>query len=207
MNTQTAEWQSVSCCCLNSPRLQTRCWWMLFTINLSSMQSLNFLFCLVSFLCIVKASNMDFFCHWCLLSHSTKKPVTTMLTYPWNCTVLHCNHLGNTWKPLALMTWHFDYCPSASEGDNQCVGSSALLLDCTVIAYQILLDTYKPHQQTQDVLFGFSDFSCFLLYTVKLWNMDTSFVNDACKRQDNNLMNLWYAAIWLGCNFRTHVGG
>ena len=48
-----------------------------------------------------------------------------MLTYPWKCTVLHCNHLGNTWKPLVLMTWHFDYCPSASEGDNQSVRSSA----------------------------------------------------------------------------------
>ena len=58
--------------------------------------------------------------------HSTKKPVTTMLTYPWKCTVLHCNHLGNTWKPLVLMTRHFDYCPSASEhGDNQSVRSSA----------------------------------------------------------------------------------
>ena len=48
-----------------------------------------------------------------------------MLTYPWKCTVLHRNHLGNTWKPLVLMTRHFDYCPSASEGDNQSVGSSA----------------------------------------------------------------------------------
>ena len=57
--------------------------------------------------------------------HSTKKPVTTMLTYPWKCTVLHCNHLGNTWKPLVLMTRHFDYCPSTSEGDNQNVRSSA----------------------------------------------------------------------------------
>ena len=54
-----------------------------------------------------------------------KKPVTTMLTYPWKCTVLHCNHLGNTWKPLVLMTRHFDFCPSASEGDNQSVRSSA----------------------------------------------------------------------------------
>ena len=59
-------------------------------------------------------------------NHSTKKPVTTMLTYPWKCTVLHCNHLGNTWKPLVLMTRHFDYCPSASEGDNQSVRSSVL---------------------------------------------------------------------------------
>ena len=58
-------------------------------------------------------------------THSTKKPVTTMLTYPWKCTVLHCNHLGNTWKPLVLMTRHFDYCPSASEGDNQSVRLSA----------------------------------------------------------------------------------
>ena len=58
-------------------------------------------------------------------NHCAKKPVTTMLTYPWKCTVLHCNHLGNTWKPLLLMTRHFDYCPSASEGDNQSVRSSA----------------------------------------------------------------------------------
>ena len=36
--------------------------------------------------------------------HCAKKPVTTMLTYPWKCTVLHCNHLGNTRKPLVLMT-------------------------------------------------------------------------------------------------------
>ena len=58
--------------------------------------------------------------------HSTKKPVTTMLTYPWKCTVLHCNHLGNTWNPMVLMTRHFDYCPSASEhGNNQSVRSSA----------------------------------------------------------------------------------
>ena len=57
--------------------------------------------------------------------HCAKKPVTTMLTCPWKCTVLHCNHLGNTWKPLVLMTQHFDYCPSASEGDNQSGRSSA----------------------------------------------------------------------------------
>ena len=65
--------------------------------------------------------------YWCKQDriHSTKKPVTTMLTYPRKCTVLHCNHLGNTWKPLVLMTRHFDYCPSASKGDNQSVRSSA----------------------------------------------------------------------------------
>ena len=62
--------------------------------------------------------------YW-MKGHCAKKPVTTMLTYPWKCTVLHCNHLGNTWKPLVLMTRYFDYCPSAGEGDNQSVRSSA----------------------------------------------------------------------------------
>ena len=65
------------------------------------------------------------YCNSTYWKHSTKKPVTTMLTYPWKCTVVHCNHLGNTWKPLVLMTLHFDYCPSASEGDHQSVRSSA----------------------------------------------------------------------------------
>ena len=65
------------------------------------------------------------FVKWWSPYHCAKKPVTTMLAYPWKCTVLHCNHLGNTWKPLVLMTRHFDYCPSASEGDNQSVRSSA----------------------------------------------------------------------------------
>ena len=62
---------------------------------------------------------------WSVIPTQHKKPVTTMLTYPWKCTVLHCNHLGNTWKPLVLMTRHFDYCSSAREGDNQSVRSSA----------------------------------------------------------------------------------
>ena len=71
---------------------------------------------------------------------STKKPVTTMLTYPWKCTVLHCNHLGNTWKPLVLMTRHFDYCPSASEGDNQSVRSSApVVFRCFPGGYNVKL--------------------------------------------------------------------
>ena len=72
--------------------------------------------------------------------HSTKKPVTTMLTYPWKCTVLHCNHLGNTWKPLVLMTRHFDYCPIASEGDNQSVRSSAPVVSrCFLGGYNVKL--------------------------------------------------------------------
>ena len=72
--------------------------------------------------------------------HSTRKPVTTMLTYPWKCRVLHCNHLGNTWKPLVLMTRHFDYCPSASEGDNQSVRSSAPMVSrCFPGGYNVKL--------------------------------------------------------------------
>ena len=72
--------------------------------------------------------------------HSTKKPLTTMLTYPWKCTVLHCNYLGNTWKPLVLMTRHFDYCPSASEGDNQSVRSSAPVVSrCFPGSYNVKL--------------------------------------------------------------------
>ena len=75
--------------------------------------------------------------HWI---HCAKKPVTTMLTYPWKCTVLHCKHLGNTWKPMVLMTRHFDYCPSASEGDNQSVGSSAPVVSrCFPGAYNVKL--------------------------------------------------------------------
>ena len=63
-----------------------------------------------------------------------------MLTYPWKCTVLHCNHLGNTWKPLVLMTRHFDYCPSASEGDNQSVRSSAPVVSrCFLGGYNVKL--------------------------------------------------------------------
>ena len=50
------------------------------------------------------------YCAFVTPSTAQKKPVTTMLSYPWKCTVLHCNHLGNTWKPLVLMTRHFDYC-------------------------------------------------------------------------------------------------
>ena len=63
-----------------------------------------------------------------------------MLTYPWKCTVLHCNHLGNTWKPLVLMTRHFDYCPSSREGDNQSARSSAPVVSrCFPGAYNVKL--------------------------------------------------------------------
>ena len=63
-----------------------------------------------------------------------------MLTYHWKCTILHCNHLGNTWKPLVLMTRHFDYCLSAREGDNQSVRSSAPVVSrCFLGGYNVKL--------------------------------------------------------------------
>ena len=53
---------------------------------------------------------------------------------------LHCNHLGNTWKPLVLMNRHFDYCPRASEGDNQSVRSSAPVVSrCFAGGYNVKL--------------------------------------------------------------------
>ena len=83
-----------------------------------------------------------------------KKPVTTMLTYPWKCTVLHCNHLGNTWKPLVLMTRHFDYFPSASEGDNQSVRSSAPVVSrCFPGGYNVKL--YISRGMVSMVVTGF----------------------------------------------------
>ena len=75
-----------------------------------------------------------------IIAQHKKKTVTTMLTYPWKCTVSHCNHLGNTWKPLVLMTRHFDYCLTASEGDNQSVSSSAPVVSrCFPRGYNVKL--------------------------------------------------------------------
>ena len=57
--------------------------------------------------------------------HCAKKPVTTMLTYPWKCTVLPPGkHLETTGADDPTL-WLLIYCPSASKGDNQNVGSSA----------------------------------------------------------------------------------
>ena len=91
---------------------------------------------------------------WTKNMHCAKKPVTTMLTYPWKCTVLHCNHLGNTWKPLVLMTQHFDYCPSASEGDNQNVRPSAPVVSrCFPGGYNVKL--YISRGMVSMVVTGF----------------------------------------------------
>ena len=97
-----------------------------------------------------------------------KKPVTTMLTYSWKCTVLHCNHLGNTWKPLVLMTRHFDYCPSASEGDNQSVRSSAPVVSrCFPGGYNVKL--YISRGRLAWWLLAFLHSVYYLLGTLSLW--------------------------------------
>ena len=70
-----------------------------------------------------------------------KKASNHHANLPWKYPVLHCNHLGSTWKPLVLMTRHFDYCPSASEGDNQSVRSSAPVVSrCFPGGYNVKLD-------------------------------------------------------------------
>ena len=95
------------------------------------------------------------------INHSTKKPVTTMLTYPWKCTVLHCNHLGNIGKPLVLMTRHFDYCPNASEGDNQSVRSSAPVVSrCFPGGYNVKLYISRDRLAWWLLAFLHSESSC-----------------------------------------------
>ena len=93
---------------------------------------------LLSHILVTRQAHQPTHIHGC--KEYTKKSVTTMLTYPWKCTVLHCNHLGDTWKPLVLMTRHFDYCPSASERDNQSVRSSAPVVSrCLPGGYNVKL--------------------------------------------------------------------
>ena len=102
-----------------------------------------------------------------------KKPVTTMLTYPWKCTVLHCNHLGNTWKPLVLMTRHFDYCPSASEGDNQSVRSSAPVVSrCFPGGYNVKLYISRGRLAWWFLAFSHSVESVFSGVTVFMQNLE-----------------------------------
>ena len=88
-----------------------------------------------------------------------------MLTYPWKCTVLHCNYLESTWKPLVLMTRHFDYCPSASEGDNQSVRSSAPVVSrCFPGGYNVKL--YISRGRLAMVVTGFFA-QCTTVFTKK----------------------------------------
>ena len=55
--------------------------------------------------------------HWWLADTLCKKASNRHANLPLEMYsfTFKCNHLGNTWKPLVLMTRHFDYCPSASE--------------------------------------------------------------------------------------------
>ena len=98
-----------------------------------------------------------------------------MLTYPWKCTVLHCNHLGNTWKPLVLMTRHFDYCPSASEGDNQSVRSSAPVVSrCFPGGYNVKLYISRGRLAWWLLAFLCCDISCPLLQRVSSYQSSIS---------------------------------
>ena len=103
-----------------------------------------------------------------------------MLTYPWKCTVLHCNHLGNTWKPLVLMTRHFDYCPSISEGDNQSVRSSAPVVSrCFPGGYNVKLYISRGRLAWWLLAFLHSDI-------VDLWTSDFNYCHTV-----NNVSILW----------------
>ena len=107
-----------------------------------------------------------------------------MLTYPWKCTVLHCNHLGNTYKPLVLMTQHFDYCPSASEGDNQSVRSSApVVYRCFPGGYNVKL--YISRGRLAWWLLAF--LCCGLWHQVNvLASLLTIYLLEYCVCQQNN---------------------
>ena len=100
-----------------------------------------------------------------------------MLTYPWKCTVLHCNHLGNTWKPLVLMTWHFDYCLSASEGDNQSVRSSAPVVSrCFPGGYNVKLYISRGRLAWWLLAFLHSDGNLFTPLCLRLIHLSQIFI-------------------------------
>ena len=93
-----------------------------------------------------------------------------MLTYPWKCIVLHCNHLGNTWKPLVLMTRHFDYCPNASEGDNQSVRSLAPVVSrCFPGGYNVKLYISRGRLAWWLLAFLHSEWCCKSNIDIKMW--------------------------------------
>ena len=123
--------------------------------------------------------------------HSTKKPVTTMITYPWKCIILHCNHLGNTWKPLVLMTRHFDYCLSASEhGDNQSVRSWAPVVSrCFPGGYNVKLYISKGRLAWWLLAFLHSEFArSETLLIIQAWIMTIWQVQLICR---------WNLYIWV----------
>ena len=66
------------------------------------------------------------------------------------------------------MTRHFDYCPSASEGDNQSVGSSAPVVSrCFPGGYNVKL--YISRGRLALVVTGF--FAQWLLLKAAKWNI------------------------------------
>ena len=51
-----------------------------------------------------------------------------MLTYPWKCTVLHCNHLGNTWKPLVPLVQFYIVTTWETPGNLWCWWPNTLII-------------------------------------------------------------------------------
>ena len=87
------------------------------------------------------------------------------------CTVLHCNHLRNTWKPLVLHDDPtLDYCLSASEGDNQSVRSSAPVVSrCFLGGYNVKLYISRGRLAWLLLVFWCCDYNaCITLFSLKL---------------------------------------
>ena len=120
-----------------------------------------------------------------------------MLTYPWKCTVLHCNHLGNTWKPLVLMTRHFNYCPSASEGDNQSVRSSAPVVSrCFPGGYNVKL--YISRGRLAWWLLAFLHSACTFRFTFISFSYTVSifYPSDGSRTSAESLYK-YYLCSWM----------
>ena len=137
-----------------------------------------------------------------------KKASNHHANLPWKCTVLHCNHLENTWKPLVLMTQHFDYCPSARKGDNQSVRSSAPVFSmCFPGGYNVKV--YISRGRLAWWLLAFSHSGNIWIWQMKRqnesykkilrWRMSEKMKKDASKTSSYMYLKL------LGCQYSTKL--
>ena len=88
------------------------------------------------------------------------------------------------------MTWHFDYCPSASEGDNQSVWSSAPVVSrCFPCGYNVKL--YISRGRLAWWLLAFLHSVC--IYRMhentpwNIWTLNMGFCSFCFYRTDNNI--------------------
>ena len=126
-----------------------------------------------------------------------------MLTYPWKCTALHCNHLGNTWKPLVLMTQHFDYCLSASEGDNQSVRSSAPVVSrCFPGGYNVKLYISRGRLAWWLLAFLHSDITWYMLYSgiAERSKCRSTMLKVALALHASKWLNVYTCSLWRLCS-------